>query len=198
MNTPRNRRRLLALLLLLLLLLGSGLAGYAWPDRKLAAAKAMRKELFSPAARALPGEERRAKWHAPCARRRSSSRRRSGGSYPRRSRKRRQAEMAKYFRMSQADKTRFLDEQIRRMQRAGAAGGRVRRRQGRCQRRAGAGRPDGGSRGDRPAERDERRRERLDSTTPAERAQMTQFFRDLSARRSQLGMPMGGGPGPGR
>ena len=191
MNTPRKPRRRLALLLLLLLLFGFGIARLAWPDRKLAAAMAMRRELSSPASRALPGEERREKWLAlrEAEKRLSPAQRRELSAE---SRKRRQAEMAKYFRMSRADKTRFLDEQIRRTQRPGsqasASGG-----------GSGPGqRTDGGTRGGSDAQRDERRRERLDSTTPAERAQMAQFFRDLAARRSQLGLPMGGGPGAGR
>ena len=196
MNTPRNRRRRLALLLLLLLLFGFGIARLAWPDRKLAAAMSLRSELASPASRALSSEERRKKWLAlrEAEKQLSPAQRRELSAE---SRKRRQAEMAKYFRMSQADKTRFLDEQIRRTQRPGpqasAPGG-----GGGGATPAPGQRTDGGTRGGSDAQRDERRRDRLDSTTPAERAQMAQFFHDLAARRSQRGLPMGSGSGAGR
>ena len=50
-----------------------------------------------------------------------------------------------------------------------------------------------------PEARDERRRQFLDSGTPAGRAEFTQFMRDLNARRAQLGLPAGGrGFGPPR
>src|SRR4051794_39320213 len=57
---PRRRRRCLALLLLLLLLGGGAWAGR--PDPHLARAKELQAELFSPEAKNLPPEERRAKF----------------------------------------------------------------------------------------------------------------------------------------
>ena len=191
-NTLRNRRWLLALLLLLLL--GSGLVIYLWPDQKLAAAKSMRQELFSPTARTLSSEERQKKWRtlreaekqlSPAQRRELSSE----------MRKRMQAKMASYSKMSKSEKNRVLDEQIKRMQGSGFGGGQSGGRGGNNPAQ-GQGGTDGGTRGgSSTAERDERRRERLDSTTPAERAMAAQFFRDLAARRSQLGLPASGGPG---
>jgi hypothetical protein len=98
--------------------------------------------------------------------------------------------------MSPKDKTRHLDRMIKEMEQ---------RRQARQAQGGGRGQgpPGGGPNGpwgprDRSASsRDASRQERLDNTTPAERAQMTQFFRDLNARRQQLGLPTGGGRGFG-
>jgi hypothetical protein len=62
----------------------------------------------------------------------------------------------------------------------------------------GSQRADGpaGNAGRNPDERERRRKEMLDSTTPEERAQVDQFRKDMQARRAQRGMgPVFGGPG---
>jgi hypothetical protein len=196
-----NRKRWLSLTALALLLLGGAL-WFFWPSRQVARAKGLQEELFSPAARNLSPEQRREKFRelrearnalTPAQRRELSKE----------MQKRRQAEISKYFKMSAAEKARYLDDRIRQMEQ---------RRQARQGRNGGAGGGPGGGPGgsaaaaggpqrggpprDRsPSERDSWRQERLDSTTPGERAQFTQFMKDLNARRAQLGLPTGrGGP----
>jgi hypothetical protein len=119
-------------------------------------------------------------------------------------RKRRQAEMKRYFTMSQEDRNRYLDERINQMEQGRQA------RQG--QGRGGPGgtgaggtfgaAPGGGNGQEPPGNnreaRDQRRMEMLDGTTPAERGEWTEFRKELNARRAQLGLPTGGGFGPGR
>lgn len=45
-------------------------------------------------------------------------------------------------------------------------------------------------------ERDKRRRERLDATTPEQRAKQAEYVRQLMERRKELGLPAMGGPRP--
>lgn len=59
--------------------------------------------------------------------------------------------------------------------------------------------PQRSSRGPRTEEaRNERRKERLDASSPAERAKRTEYRRALSARREQLGLSSSGRGGSGR
>jgi hypothetical protein len=204
-------KRWLALTMLFLLVI---LAWLLWPDRRLAQAKSLRNELTGPNAKSLSPEQRRDKWQqyrklseklTPAQRDQLSAE----------SRKRRQQEMAKYFAMSPADKTRYLDERIKGMEKMrqqmqeknaqnkskGGAGSASNPGGGQ---RPGGGTAAGGTGQNGPrdrsvAGRDQGRQNRLDSTSPAERAMFTQFMKDLNARRSQLGLaPMGRGSGPPR
>src|SRR5262249_46742126 len=155
-------RRWLALLGLLLLALL--IAWLAWPDRSFAKAKQLQKELSDPKAREMSSEERRAKWrdYRETEKRLSPAQRQKLRGE---ANKRRQAEMARYFRMSPQDKARYLDEQIKR-------GEQMRQR---WQQQGGPGGPGGQpggaggagqARRDGPSgSRDDRRRERLDMTT---------------------------------
>jgi hypothetical protein len=97
-------------------------------------------------------------------------------------------QMQQYYRMSPEEKTRYLDEQIRRSE--------ERRRQAQAAQASGSAAPGGDpgqTRTDRPApsaeERDLRRKQRLDDTTPEFRAQLDQYRKDMQARRQQLGLP---------
>ena len=156
MNQRKRKKRWL-LLALLLLLLGGTVGWSAWPDRRLAQAKQLQQELLDPASRNLPAEERREKWRtlrettkqlSPAQRQKLQAE----------SRKRRQAEMARYFQMSAEDKARYLDEQIARMEQ-------------RRQARQGAGRRPGARPGPwRPAGRRPRRDRRAAHGQLAQRA----------------------------
>ena len=188
MNLSRKHKRTaLATLALLLLLLGI-LAAYLRfrPDPQVEKVKEMRDQLAGEAGRQLSPEERRERWQqlrqemqqlSPKQRREVWADRRQA------SRER----LARFSRMSPAERVAFLDEQIRRMeaarrQRQASGGG------------AGAGNSQGpgGSRG-RPGlsseQRDQLRRNRLDNTTPQERQQRADYFRQLADRRLQLGLP---------
>src|SRR5436190_6710557 len=119
MNQPtRYRRKLMTGLGLLVLLLGAWLG---WPDRRLAAAKALQQELFGPAGKQLSAEERRQKFR--------QLREATKGLTPAQRQwlsaeasKRRKQEIARYFSLSPQDKLRYLDQQIRRRQGFGQGG----------------------------------------------------------------------------
>jgi len=88
-------------------------------------------------------------------------------------RQRFEQEMIGYTRLSKSEKDKYLDERIDRTQRSDQ------------NRNFGSGGP-------RPAlsqeERDRRRKERLDQTSPEFRAAMDQFRRDMENRRKQRGL----------
>lgn len=162
-----------------------------WPDRKLAQARALRTEMSSEAAKAWTPEQKREKWEQMRTIQKSlSSSQREALSAD--SRKRRTAELARYAKMTPAEKTRHLDEQINRMEQArkqkGASPGK-----GTFAVSTG-GQPKTGSKST-PQGRDQNRQRFLDSSSPAERALFNQYRRDMDARRAQRGLgPMGGGP----
>jgi hypothetical protein len=198
----KHWKRWLSLLSLLLLVL---LAWLLWPDRRMAQAKALQKELTGPNGKSLSAEQRREKWqqYRKLTQKLTAAQRDQLSSE---SRKRRQQEMARYFAMSKADKNRYLDERIRASEtrrqqtqsKGGQGGGSGGPRSGTGQGQTGGAGP-AGDRDRSPAGRDHGRQDRLDSTSPAERAMFSQFMKDLNARRSQLGLPTGGrGFGPPR
>jgi hypothetical protein len=204
-----TRRQWIALAALLVLLLTAVTAWAAWPNGKVKRAKQLQQELTGPLAQSLPPEERRQKWQeyrettkqlTPAQRRELTAERD----------KRRRDEMTRYFSLSAAEKTRYLDERIAQTEQRRQA----REAQGGTNGGPGGG-PGGGPRGatggpaggpgtggpaaNNPQDvgsskqaRDQWRMDRLDSTTPADRAQMTQFMADLNARRAQLGLPTRG------
>lgn len=102
-------------------------------------------------------------------------------------RKRFEGELKRYSQMSAAEKSRYLDERIDQMEKM---------RQQFAQRNPSAsgqgpaGGPGQGPRGGgnlSAEERDKRRRERLNETTPEFRAMMDNFRRDMANRRQQRG-----------
>lgn len=104
-------------------------------------------------------------------------------------RKRFEEQLRHYAQMTPAEKVRHLDEQIKRQEQM--------RQQFAAQRPQTAG-PNGFGAGPRgrnlsAEERDKRRKERLNNTTPEFRALMDQYRKDMSARRQQLGLPAMGG-----
>jgi hypothetical protein len=197
-------RRRIAIVLLLV-----GIGGLVWatrPDPHLARAKALQKQLFSPEARDMNPEERKArfaeyrehvkhlnedqKWElaAPM-------------------REKQKAEMDRYFAMSPVEKTRYLDEQIDRSEKMrqrwkqkaaqgkngqakgqGPAKGRPPGAGSGPPGRAGAGK--GGQRARSPEEIQQRRKQFLDRTSPEERAQRDRFRKEMADRRKQRGLPV--------
>lgn len=193
--TPRGRRWKLGMAVLLLLFLGVG--WYCWPDGRVNTAKRLRDELSGEKGKALTSEQRQQKWRQL---RQTMEKMTPAQREVLRAedRKRRTAELGKYFSLSPAEKARYLDERIKRMNQMsqgravgpgsanrGPAGGQNNRGG------TGAGSPTGGRS---TAARDGRRQDRLDGSTPAERAMLAQYMSDLSARRRQLGLPAMGGP----
>jgi hypothetical protein len=201
---PRRRKRWLLLLLLLLFLIG----GTVWatrPDPHLARAKELQAELFSPEAKNLSPEDRKAKFEQYRAEVKNlTPEQKKELSEPMRAKMR--ADLERYHAMSQEEKARHLDEVIdrsekmrkEREQRAKANGG-----------QPGGGGPGGGGPRGGPgggpgggpngpggsrtaADIEKRRKERLDQSTPEERAMRDEFRRDLEARRKQRGLPPSG------
>jgi hypothetical protein len=191
MKKPTKKQWTLAAAVLLLLLLGLG----AWrlrPDPDVEKVKSLRQELFEKGGK-MSAEERRSKWHEL----REAGRRLTPGQ--RRAlrddfRKRRKQQLERYFTLSAEDKEKMLDQLIDRME--------ARRRQWQQNRANSAAGQNGQERTGRGGwsrlsaeERDQRRRQWLDSTTPEERSQRDQFWKDLRSRMNQRGL---GGWGWGR
>ncbi len=187
MNENKRKRRWL--LLALLLLLGVWYVSYRAfaTDPEVEKVKELRQEL---SAKDLTPEQRRALFgqlREAMGRLSPEQRRDAQRTMADERRKRMAADLQRYAQMSAAERTRYLDGQIKRME--------ERRRQ------AQAGQGPGGSgqtgpgtaRTNRPApsaaERDQRRRQWLDDTTPEFRAQLDQYRKDMQARRQQLGLP---------
>jgi len=188
--TLARRRRRAWLLLLLLLLVGYGGYRLLRGDPHLKKVRELRAELFTAEAANLPPEERAEKFRqlreeseklAPESRQALADE----------GRKRFEAELDRYRAMSPEEKARYLDERIDRAERA---------RQNRQANGAGGPNAAGGPPGGRGAglgteDRDRRRKQRLDNSTPEFRAKMDQFIHDMQARRQQRGLPASSGFG---
>lgn len=160
----------------------------------------LQQQLFTEAARAAPPEQRR----TMMAEFRDEVRRLSPeqrAEFIMAGQREMKARFDQYFAMAPADKRKHLDQIIDRMQQQPAGGrggppggfgmGPPGGRGG-----PGGGPPGANSRPQTPEAIEQRRRERLDRTTPEQRAltdqirtQMDKFRKDLNDRRTQRGMP---------
>jgi hypothetical protein len=198
-STQRRRRIAGSALALGLVLLVWAL----WPNRNLARVRALQGELFGDAGKALSPEDRQARFAElrTATRNLSSSQRQELATDGMR---REQDRLAHYVTMSPQEKRKYLDDQItrqedmrRRMQQQQANGARPGGAVGGRGAPVMAGPPGGpggpGGRGNRPPpsaeEKEKRRKQMLDRTTPEFRAHMDQYRRDLEARRQQRGLP---------
>jgi hypothetical protein len=214
-ETGKSRRRRWVAVLALLF----GATGLVWavrPDPHLARARELQKELFSPEAKNLPPDERKAKF----AEYRAQIKQLDDGQKRELSapmREKQKAEMTRYFGLSPVEKVKYLDAQIDRAEKMrkerekkGAAGPGVGGPPGGFARGGGPGGPGGpgGNKtggfggpggpgggsgrgpGRSPEEGEKRRKQRLDNTSPEERAQRDQFRRDMNLRRQQRGLPV--------
>jgi hypothetical protein len=216
---PRNWKAWI-IAALLLLLLGGTVGGYFMfrEDPQIARAKEIMAEFGRGRGKDLSREERRAKgkelrdlFENMTEGQRQTLRKEMMEKW----RKRESERLAKYFAMSPEDKIKYLDQQIeqqearrqqfeemrqkwaeereKRKQEAAARGETVKE----DNRRPGWG--PGGGRGAwskmSPEERDNRRKQFLDSTTPEERQQRWEYRQDMNARRQALGLPVRGGRG---
>jgi len=193
---PRRRRRWLLILLFLLLLGGIGRAFR--PDPHLSRARALQAEVFANRPAGTPTAEQKARmqeFRQEVARLSPAQKRELFEPM----RQKAQEKLAAYARLSPLEKIEYLDKAIDRAEKARKEG----QQRGSGAGRAGGGPPGGagGPGGGRPPltqdQIDQRRKERLDSTTPEERALRDQFRRDMNARRQQRGLPTGGGGGRG-
>jgi hypothetical protein len=161
------------------------LTWFLWPSR-LAKARELRNELTGANARNMDPQERRQKWE--------QFRREQEQLSPAERkelwadvRQKRQEEMKRYFAMSPAQKTAYLDDRINRMEQMRKQREAAQKAQGGSGGTAAPLGPPGGQRSQ--EERERLRKERLDDSTPEERAMRDQYFKDLQARRAQRGLP---------
>jgi hypothetical protein len=188
-RTPLLTRRRLSLLAGLLLLLLAAFAAYKFgPDRQLAKVKEMRAGLSAE----LPPEQRRDRWQEY----RKEFEKLSPAQRDVLDREQQQqyfTSLDSFFKLSKKEQTARLDEQINRAEAA--------RRRFEQQRGAGGPRPgsqtfgaSGGGQRPRDAEaRELRRRQRLDRSTPQQRAQMDLHRRMIDQRRRERGLPVSTG-----
>jgi hypothetical protein len=183
-NSSRTGRRVVLAVILFLLIGGAGAAWYFWPDPHLAAVKQLQKELFGPARRQLSPDERRQKFGQLREEEKMLSEAQRQGLRAEGMR-RRSADLMRYFRLPKEEKERYLDNLI------------AREDSRRQEWQANGGGP--GPRGDRaansaktPQERDKRREDALDALPATQRAEWTEFRRELNARRQELGLPSNG------
>jgi hypothetical protein len=206
-----SRRRWRRWSALALLLLGAG--GLTWamrPDPHLSRAQALQKELFSPEAKNLSPEDRKARFaeYREQVKHLNDDQKWELGAPMREKQK---AEMDRYFAMSQPERIRYLDEQIDRSEKMRQAW-KQKAAQGKGSQGGGQakGRPPGGGfgpggkgggaqaggKGGRtprsPEEINQRRKQHLDRSTPEERAQRDRFRKDMADRRKQRGLPTRG------
>jgi hypothetical protein len=165
------------------------LVWFCWPSH-LAKAKELRNELTGPNSRNMDPQERRQKWEqfrheqeqlSPAERKELWAD----------VRQKRQEEMKRYFARSPVEKTAYLDAQINRMEQMRKQREVAQKAQGGV---GGTGSPNvsGAAPSGPPRSQEERermRKERLDDSTPEERAMRDQYFKDLQTRRAQRGLP---------
>ena len=194
MSEPNRKRRWYRLAaLLLLLLIGYGTYRAVRPDPNLKKVKQLQQEFATRAKEWTPEQRREKGREMRQAMEKLSPAQRDALGAERQ--KQFEDQLRQYAQMSAADKARHLDEQINRSERMRqqmttrtATGGGPRPAGGPGAFGAGPG-GSGGPRGTMSAEeRDKRRKERLDRTSPEFRALMDQYRKDMNARRQQRGL----------
>lgn len=177
-SSSSRKRRWWLLLLLLLLLIGWAI----WPNGRLAKAKELQSQLFSDASQALSPEERREKFGQlrELTGQLSESQRRD---LQQNMMMQRQADLERYVRLSPAEKKERLDRDINRQEQS-------RQRMQQNPRRSPSTTGSAGQvRSSTPEDRERRRQQRLDRTTPEYRELTDQYRRDLESRRRERGLP---------
>ena len=191
MLTYAKSRRGMLIGLALLLILGTAWAyGSFRPDPKVIEARRLRDQLSAAAGKQLPPEKRQELWKSfntqvrqlSPAQREELLKGRSGGFQDR---------ISKYFQTPNTQRAAFLDAEINRSE-----GMRKEREKGKQ-----SGAPPAASRqppsgkAKTAEERDKRKRERLDQSTPEQRAMAAEYFKALNQRRQQRGLGPAGAPG---
>jgi hypothetical protein len=190
MTLKMTRRRVWAIGVAAILVL----VWFLWPDRTLARVRALRIELSGDAGKALPPEEREAKSRQLREQMQKLSSEQRDELFAD-ARQRANDEMERYVKLSPAEKRKHLDQQIdrmeemrRRMQQRppqSAGGGPQTGRSGGGEPRG----PSGQGRPQTPDDRERRRQQRLDQSSPRERQLRDMYRRDLENRRRERGLP---------
>ncbi len=194
-DTSSSSRRKLGMwiggIVAVLLFLGAGLTVWAyWPDPRLAEVRELQQKAFDREsgldenARRELFQEMRTKMDSLTEGQRDELRNSMFENF----RQRENERMKQYFAMSQTERVSLLDQEIDRMKNRGQGGPGGGRGFG-----GGGGGGAGGGPGGRnpnatPEDRKDRQRQRLDSSTPEERAQRSAFMEDLNKRRVERGM----------
>jgi hypothetical protein len=183
MNTKRTRRGIASLCLLLaLLLLFLIFYRLRHGDPQLAKVEKLRQQMASEETRKLSLEQQRElrrQFGREVQKLAPADRQKLFAERQRRSRER----LQNYFSLPRQQQIAMLDEDINRMERMRQQAGN----------QSGQNPPQGGRGPSSAEDRDRRRRDRLDQTTPEDRAMFAEYFSQLRARRQQRGMM-----GPGR
>ncbi len=176
-----NRKRIVLISGAVVVLVGVVWAVWAcWPDPHLARIEELRAQLTG--AGNLSAEQRRQLWGelrkeveqlSPTEKRELMKERRE----------RQRQQLEDYFKMSKKEKDAYLDRMIDRMEQGRRERQRDQANNGASSAPAGLRRPLD------PEEREKRRRDRLDQSTPEERTLRSAFFQDRQARRQQRGLP---------
>jgi hypothetical protein len=180
--TTRQRKGFVAVSVVATLVL----AWLLWPGRQMARVKELQKTLFSEEAKALSPDERREKFRElrEVTEKLSPQQRTELRAE---ANKRQQTEMERYFKMTPAEKKKYLDQQIDRMEamrrQMQANGGAPPRGPG------GPGGPPSNRPPQTPEQREQRRKDRLDMSTPELRAERDQFRKEMEQRRKERGLP---------
>lgn len=177
-SSSSRKRRWWLLLLLLLLLIGWAI----WPNGRVAKAKELQSQLFSDTSQALSPEERREKFGQlrELTGQLSESQRRD---LQQNMMLQRQADLERYVRLSPAEKKERLDRDINRQEQSRQ---RMQQNPRRSTPTTGSAGP---ARSSTPEDRERRRQQRLDRTTPEYRELTDQYRRDLELRRRERGLP---------
>jgi uncharacterized membrane protein YgcG len=190
--TPERRRRRRWLLALLFLLLVGGIGLAVRPDPKVARAKALQDELFANRPSGPPTPESRAKMDELRQVMSSMTRDQKDQLFAP-MREKMKADFNNYFTMSPKEKQQVLDQQIDREEKwkkereksgktnTGGKGGSP----------GGGGGPGGGG-PKTPDQVKDRSKQRLDNSSPEDRAKRDQFRKDMENRRKQRGLAPGG------
>ncbi|MCI0460392.1 MAG: hypothetical protein L0Z62_25855 [Gemmataceae bacterium] len=189
MNPPKNRKRR-ALIALILLLGGWWAYDRLTGDDRPARARELRAQLSGEAGRNLPPDKRRELWkelgatmkQLTPAQRLNLSKERE---------KEFEKRLAAYFRLPRQQQIAYLDRQINEMEARRKEWERAAKAKGKGGTALKGGPPGKGTFGPKDPEARERARKlRLDQSTPEARAQRAEYFRQLTQRRQQRGLPV--------
>jgi hypothetical protein len=205
---PTPKKIVLGLIVIAILFFGWRFAREVQANREVNRVRELRDQLTGEKGKSLSREERRKGWKKLRQEMAALTPKQREALFADR-RKQMRDRLAAFFKMSPEEKMAQLDKDIergeemrKRMESGDFAGGK-RGKSGQSQSGPGGGPGAGfGAPGERqkltPEQRENRRKQFLDSTTPEERAQRSEYFKLLSQRRKELGLPAFGFPGGGR
>lgn len=161
---------------------------WLWPNNQMAKVEALQRDLANTELTREERQERFQELRKAMAGLTPEQRAQLGN----RGQQRMQEQMSRYFQMTPAEKTAYLDQQINREQQMLQQAQNGASPKGNGPPGGGSGSGSGFGKGGGPRSDDDRekgRQKRLDATSPEFRAQMDQYRKDMAARRQQRGLP---------